>query len=156
VKWYVEIAVEGLAVDVHAVYEDMPEEFSSGFYDRDSGRQETNWWIDAITANQAMAEAKQIWRRTFGNAVEQLDPVGLSARTTNEQHRSTMAALNMAGELVSITDIAKMLGVSHQRASTLSRTDPDFPEGADFAGHTLYLKFLVHPYVQARKDKAGH
>lgn len=37
----------------------------------------------------------------------------------------------MADDLVAITEVGRILGVSKQRADVISQTDPDFPNPAD-------------------------
>ncbi len=107
----------------------------------------------ATTAGRALAAALRSFRDSVGDLAPG-EPVDVRISTAAEYDQRATARAIEVGELVSITEVAERLGVSQQRASQLAKSDAAFPPGEPVAGRTLFPRFLVDEYVEARKAGA--
>lgn len=82
------------------------------------------------------------------------DPVSVTV-TDADWHTAQAVTPGMPGT-AQITDIANILGVSHQRASQLAADDPNFPAPINPDGRTrLWDEAAVKAYAAARRTRPG-
>lgn len=58
-------------------------------------------------------------------------------------------------ELISLREVARRLGISHQRVSKMSRTDPDFPPLVAVGRAKAVDWRVAEPYFQTRQSRQG-
>ena len=58
-------------------------------------------------------------------------------------------------ELISLREVARRLGLSHQRVSQLSRTDPNFPEIVPVGRAQAVDWRAAEPYFANRESRQG-
>jgi predicted DNA-binding transcriptional regulator AlpA len=71
------------------------------------------------------------------------------------QNGSAMSTESGGPELISLREFARRVGISHQRVSQLSRTDPNFPKLVPVGRSKAVDWHEAEPYYEARERRQG-
>lgn len=108
--------------------------------------------------NDTLIEASYIALRAAARATGLLKPTRLNILPTTEYIAEIAHPPQQDLDLINLTEIAGILGVSRQRAGQIADTDPDFPEPAVPGTRRLYTRpsiEMFHRHWQATRTRGG-